>query len=67
VALSRAKRKLILVTSRSVFSLFSPDEDTFAKSQLWKNMLVRTCMAKLWTGGQAGGGSRCGVGRTLAP
>ena len=27
VAVSRAKRKMILVASRSIFSLFSPDED----------------------------------------
>src|SRR5262249_53618692 len=42
VAMSRAKRKLVLVASRSVFSLFSPDEETFRNSQLWKNLLRRT-------------------------
>ena len=54
VALSRAKRKLVLVASRSVLSLFSPDEDTFAHSQLWKNLLTRTCTAKLWEGSHGG-------------
>lgn len=54
VALSRAKRKMILVASRSVFSLFSPDEETFANSQLWKNLLVRTCTTKLWAGDRDG-------------
>jgi superfamily I DNA and/or RNA helicase len=54
VALSRAKRKLVLVASRSVFSLFSPDEEAFAHSQLWKNLLTRTCTAKLWDGTRDG-------------
>ena len=35
VAVSRAKRKMILVASRSVFSLFSPDEETFTNALLW--------------------------------
>ena len=47
VALSRAKRKMILVASRSIFSLFSTDEETFNNSLLWKNLLLRTCTAKL--------------------
>src|SRR6516225_8537030 len=54
VALSRAKRKMILVASRSIFSLFSPDEETFANSLLWKNLLLRTCTALLWEGERDG-------------
>jgi hypothetical protein len=54
VALSRAKRKMVLVAARSVFELFSADEETFANSQLWKNLLRRTCTAPLWTGDRAG-------------
>jgi superfamily I DNA and/or RNA helicase len=50
VAISRAKEKMILVASRSVFSLFSPDEVAFANAQLWKNLLRRTCTVKLWEG-----------------
>jgi len=50
VALSRAKRKMILVASKSVFSLFSPEEELFANAQLWKNLLLRTCTVKLWEG-----------------
>ncbi len=38
VALSRAKRKMILVASRTIFELFSPDEEVFANSLLWKNL-----------------------------
>ena len=54
VALSRAKRKMVLVAARSVFELFSADEETFANSQLWKNLLRRTCTVPLWTGDRAG-------------
>jgi hypothetical protein len=50
VAISRAKEKMILVASRSVFSLFSPDEEAFSNAQLWKNLLRRTCTALLWEG-----------------
>jgi superfamily I DNA and/or RNA helicase len=50
VALSRAKRKLILVASRSIIELFSADEETFANSQLWKNLLRRTCTTCLLDG-----------------
>ena len=54
VALSRAKRKMVLVASRSIFSLFSPDEETFANSLLWKNLLLRTCTELLWEGHRDG-------------
>lgn len=54
VALSRAKQKLILVASRSVFELFSNDETTFANALLWKNLLRRTCTVPLWRGERLG-------------
>ena len=54
VALSRAKRKMVLVASRSVFSLFSADEETFSHAQLWKNLLRRTCTTRLWSGERPG-------------
>ncbi len=54
VAVSRAKRKMILVASRSIFSLFSPDEETYANALLWKNLLLRTCSTLLWEGVRAG-------------
>ncbi|MDF3018285.1 MAG: superfamily helicase, partial [Thermomicrobiales bacterium] len=54
VALSRAKRKMVLVAARSVFELFSADEETFANSQLWKNLLRRTCTVSLWNGEREG-------------
>jgi len=50
VALSRAKQKMIVVASHSVFSVFSADEETFENAQLWKNLLRRTCTVPLWEG-----------------
>ncbi len=54
VAMSRARDKMILIASRSVFELFSPDEETFANAQLWKDLLHRTCTVPLWAGEIAG-------------
>ena len=54
VALSRAKQKMVLVASRSVFTLFSADEETFAHAQLWKNVLRRACTQLLWEGERGG-------------
>jgi superfamily I DNA and/or RNA helicase len=54
VALSRAKRKLILVASETVFGLFSPDEEAFVNSLLWKNLLLRICTTCLWKGSWGG-------------
>ncbi len=54
VALSRAKRKLILVASRSVFTVFNTDEESFAHAQLWKRLLHRTCTVPLWQGQRDG-------------
>jgi hypothetical protein len=54
VAMSRAKRKLVLVASRSVFEVFSADEETFAHAQLWKNLLRHTCTERVWSGERHG-------------
>ncbi len=54
VALSRAKQKMVLVASRSVFNLFSTDEEIFTNSLLWKHLLRRTCTVKLWDGARDG-------------
>jgi len=54
VALSRAKRKMILVAARTVFDIFSPDEETFAHAQMWKNLLHRACTVPLWSGERSG-------------
>ncbi len=54
VAISRARQKLILVGSRSIFDLFATDEDVFASAQLWKNLLEDTCIVPLWEGMREG-------------
>jgi hypothetical protein len=54
VAVSRARRKMILVASRTVFSLFSPSEEVFHRALLWKNLLRRTCTDLLWEGERDG-------------
>lgn len=54
VALSRAKEKMILVASRSVFNVFNTDKELFANTQIWKNLLRRACTHKLWEGERNG-------------
>jgi hypothetical protein len=54
VALSRARKKLVLVASRSVFEVFSADEETFNHAQMWKNLLRKTCTVSLWEGTRHG-------------
>jgi hypothetical protein len=56
VALSRAKQKMVLVASRSVFTVFPSDEELFAHALLWKNLLRRTCTTLLWAGERDGTG-----------
>jgi hypothetical protein len=63
VALSRAKRKMILVASRSIFSLFSPDEETFTNALMWRNLLLRTCTTLLWEGTRGGKGVKVWGGK----
>ena len=48
VALSRAKRKMILIASRQVFTGFFADPETFANAMLWKNVLRHTCTVPLF-------------------
>ncbi|WP_394796256.1 AAA domain-containing protein [Armatimonas sp.] len=50
VALSRAKKKMVLVASRSIFEYFSADEEMFRNAQIWKNLLRRTCRIELYQG-----------------
>jgi hypothetical protein len=40
----------VSVASRSIITLFSPDEETFTNSLLWKNLLLQTCTALPWEG-----------------
>jgi hypothetical protein len=45
---------MILIASRSVFTIFSTDEATYANAQIWKNLLRRTCTHQLWQGDRHG-------------
>ncbi len=67
VALSRAKQKMILVASRSVFDVFSADEETFANAQIWKNLRRRTCTVPLWQGQRYGHSVEVWGNTSLAP
>jgi hypothetical protein len=50
VALSRAKEKLIVIASRSIFEVIASDDALFANAGLWKNLLRRTCTDLQWSG-----------------
>jgi hypothetical protein len=54
VALSRAKDKMILVASQTIFDLFHADERVFTNLQLWKHLLRSICTIELWSGERAG-------------
>ena len=56
VAVSRAKRKMILIAGRTVFNTFVTDEELFEQTLLWKRLLRRTCTELLWEGERAGHG-----------
>ncbi|HEX8551716.1 MAG TPA: AAA domain-containing protein [Abditibacteriaceae bacterium] len=48
VALSRAKKKVIVVASREVFELLPSDEEDFQNAQFWKHLLRRCCTKELY-------------------
>ena len=50
VALSRAKKKTIVVASRSVFTLHTLDDALFEAACLWKNLRRVACPHQLWQG-----------------
>ena len=56
VALSRARKKLIVVAAQSVFSVRSLDDDLFEAARLWKSLLRRACTERLWQGQHDGYG-----------
>ncbi len=48
VALSRAKKKLVLIASRTIFEYVSTDDTGFENAQIWKNLLRRACRERLY-------------------
>ncbi|HWQ36467.1 MAG TPA: hypothetical protein VNQ79_26780 [Blastocatellia bacterium] len=57
MAVSRPRRKLIVVASRAVFGLIAADVDEYERGALWKH-LRRECTRLLWTGELCGHGVR---------
>jgi hypothetical protein len=54
VAISRPRRKLIVLAARSVFRLLTDDLDLFEHALLWKFLRYEHAGALLWEGRQAG-------------
>ena len=50
VAVSRPKRKLIVLASRTVFSLIPADLDDYERGALWKHLRHECDTQVLWTG-----------------
>jgi predicted RecB family nuclease len=48
VAISRAKTKLIVIASESVFAYFPTDEASLNNSALWRNLREKACTITLW-------------------
>jgi hypothetical protein len=63
VAVSRPRRKLVVVSSRAVFDLIPSDLDEYERGALWKHLRHECAGATLWEG--AVGGHRVAV-RSLA-
>lgn len=53
VAVSRPKRKLVVIASRAIFDLIPGDLDEYERGALWKH-LRRECATTLWEGAVAG-------------
>lgn len=50
VAISRARQKMILLASRTVFTMPIMDDETFMDAQIWRRLLRETCTVLLWEG-----------------
>ena len=54
VALSRPRRKLIVLASGALLRLLTSDPDLFEQAALWKRLRYAFASAPLWTGRRAG-------------
>jgi len=54
VALSRPKRKLIVLASTSLFRVLASDAEVFEHAALWKRLRYGFCTVPLWSGPRAG-------------
>jgi hypothetical protein len=54
VAISRPKRKLVLLASRAIFNLIPADLDDYERGSLWKHLRHECASGVLWEGEAAG-------------
>lgn len=54
VAISRPKRKLIVIASSTIFRLLTDDLDLFDDAMLWKHLRYDPLLTPLWEGRRAG-------------
>ena len=54
VAVSRPKRKLIVLASQTLFTLMPADLDDYERGALWKHLRHACASLPLWTGEFAG-------------
>ena len=54
VAISRPRRKLIVIASTTLFHLTPPDVTQFEAALLWKRLRAELTVARLWSGSFAG-------------
>ena len=54
VALSRPRRKLIVIASGTLLRLLTSDPDLFEQATLWKRLRYAFASAPLWAGARAG-------------
>ena len=54
VAMSRPKRKLIVLASQALFTLMPSDLDAYERSALWKHLRHACASPPLWTGEYGG-------------
>ena len=54
VAVSRPKRKLIVLASQALFTLMPADLDNYERGALWKQLRHACASSPLWTGEYGG-------------
>jgi hypothetical protein len=54
VAVSRPRRKLVVVSSRAVFDIIPPDLDEYERGALWKHLRHECAESTLWEGNLRG-------------
>ena len=50
VAISRARKKLIVIASESVFDFLPSDEASLVNTAIWRNLRDKACTVPVWAG-----------------